>query len=149
MARLVTVTGGLALVAVLFAGCGRGGDDRARVVAGDRHAKVEAGLQHYLSTFHPQDSIFPTGAGPPRVTDNGCKDLHRKFPLLLSPGSVMLRKDEQKGEQTGALWQCFVRFKNFTVTVHVAVNDRADVVWAFPVYDRKAPRQSPARTYTG
>jgi hypothetical protein len=139
----------VALTVMLIAGCSGGGDPRTKVVAGDRHAKVEAGLQHYFSAFHPQDSIFPTGAGPPRVTDNGCKDLHREFPLLLSPGSVMLRKDEQKGEQTATLWQCFVRFKNFIVTVHVAVNNSADVVWAFPVYDRKAPKLDPARRYTG
>jgi hypothetical protein len=127
----------LALTAMLLAGCSGGGNTRTKVVAGDHHAKVEAGLQHYFSTLHPQDSIFPTGAGPPRVKNNGCKDLHRKW--LLPPGSTTFKK----GEQTVALWQCFVRFKNFTVTVHVAaVNDSADVVWAMPVYDRRAPRLS-------
>jgi hypothetical protein len=135
-------------VAVPFAGCGGGGD-------GDDRPTVAAGLQHYFTTFHPEDSIFPTGAGPPRVKNNGCKDLHRKFPLVLQPGtitrpgSIMMSKGEQKRKQTVALWQCFVRFKNFTVTVHVVVYDSNEVVWAVPVYGRKAPRLSPARTYTG
>jgi hypothetical protein len=137
----------LALTAMLVAGCGGGGDPRP---------KVEAGLRHYFSTFSPEDSVFPYGAGPPRVKDNGCKDLHRTFPLLplgstkfplLPLGSTKFKK----GEKKVALWQCFVRFKNFTLTVHVAVNDSTEVVWALPVYgdSRKAPKLSPARTYTG
>jgi hypothetical protein len=145
----------LALTVMLIAGCSGSGNPRTKVVAGDHHAKVEAGLQHYFTTLHPEDSTFPTGAGPPRVKNNGCKDLHRKFPLVLQPGtitrpgSIMMSKGEQKRKQTVALWQCFVRFKNFTVTVHVVVNDSNEVVWAVPVYGRKAPRLSPARTYTG
>jgi hypothetical protein len=132
----------IALTAMLVAGCGGGSDPRAN---------VEAGLQHYFSTFNPEDSIFPTGAGHPRVKGNGCKDLHRKFRLLLRPGSIMMSKGEQKGQQTVALWQCLVRFENFTLTLQVAVNDSNEVVWAVPVYGapRKAPRLSPARTYTG
>jgi hypothetical protein len=128
-------------IAVPLAGCG-GGDDRAT---------VEAGLQHYFSTFSPEDSVFPTGSGPPRVKDNGCKDLHRKFPPpppgrkfpLPPPGSTKFKQV--------AFWQCFVRFENFTVTVQVAVNDSNEVVWAVPVYGdpRKAPKLSPPRTYTG
>jgi hypothetical protein len=127
-------------VSAPLAGCGGGGDDRAT---------VEAGLQHYFSTFNPEDSIFPTGAGPPRVKDKGCKDLHQKAPLLpfgsikLPPGSPEFKK--------GELWQCSVRFKNFTLPVAVAVNDRSEVVWARPVNSgsRKPPKLSPARTYTG
>jgi hypothetical protein len=136
----------LALTAMVAVGCGGGGDPRP---------KVEAGLRHYFSTFSPEDSVFPYGAGPPRVTDNGCKDLHRKSPLLLPPGQFPLlplgSTKFKKGEKKVALWQCFVRFKNFTLTVHVAVNDRTEVVWALPVYGdpRKAPKLSPARTYTG
>lgn len=132
----------LALTAMLAAGCG-GGDDPS--------PKVEAGLQHYFSTFNPEDSIFPYGAGAPRVKDNGCKDLHRKFPLpppgrnfpLVQPGSTKFK--------TVALWQCFVRFPAFTLRVHVAVNDSTEVVLAWPVYGdpRKAPELAPARTYTG
>jgi hypothetical protein len=132
----------IVLTAMLVAGCDGGSDPRAN---------VEAALQHYFSTFIPEDSIFPIGAGPPRVKGNGCKDLHRKFRPLLRPGSIMMSKGEQKDEQTVALWQCFVRFENFTLTVQVAVNDRNEVVWAVPVYGdpRKAPKLSPARTYTG
>jgi hypothetical protein len=126
----------IVLAAMLVAGCGGGGDPRPN---------VEAGLQHYFSTFFPEDSIFPTGAGPPRVKDNRCKDLHRNFPPPpgRKPGSTTFKKV--------ALWQCFVRFKNFTLTVQVAVNDSNEVVWAVPVYGdpRKAPKLSPARTYTG
>jgi hypothetical protein len=126
----------LALMAMLAAGCGGAGDPRP---------KVEAGLQHYFSTFSPEDSIFPYAAGAPRVIDNGCKELHRKFlgMLLRPPGPTKLRN--------AALWQCFVRFDAFTLTVHVAVNDSNEVVWAMPVYGdpRKAPKLAPARTYTG
>jgi len=137
-------TAALALTAMLVAGCGGGGDPRPT---------VEAGLRHYFTTFRPEDSIFPHGAGPPGVKANGCKDLHRKFPppppgpgrkvRLLPPGSTKFEKV--------ALWQCFVRFENFTLTAQVAVNDSNEVVWAVPVYGdpRKAPPLSPARTYTG
>jgi hypothetical protein len=133
----------LALTAMLIAACGGGGDPRP---------KVEAGLRHYFSTFSPEDSVFPTGAGPPHVKDNGCKDLHRKFPLLPPgrkfplpppPGSTKFKEV--------ALWQCRVRFMNFTLTVHAAVNDSNEVIWALPVYgdSRNAPTLNPARTYTG
>ena len=67
----------LALTAVLAAGCGGAGDPRP---------KVEAGLRHYFSTFNPEDSIFPYGAGAPRVIDNGCKELDRKLPAAASAG---------------------------------------------------------------
>ena len=135
-------TAALALTAMLVAGCGGGGDPRPT---------VEAGLRHYFTTFRPEDSIFPHGAGPPGVKANGCKDLHRKFPppspgrkvRLLPPGSTKFEKV--------ALWQCFVRFENFTLTAQVAVNDSTEVVGAWPVYgdSRNAPNLSPARTYTG
>jgi len=48
MARRLTVTAGLAFVAVLFAGCGGdgGGDDRA---------KVEAGLRDWFGTVRPDE----------------------------------------------------------------------------------------------
>jgi hypothetical protein len=126
----------LALTAMLAAGCGGAGDPRP---------KVEAGLQHYFSTFNPEDSVFPYAAGAPRVKDNSCKDLHRKFL------GMFLRPPVPTKLKNAALWQCFVRFTAFTITVHVAVNDSNEVVWAMPVYGdpRKAPKLSPARTYTG
>jgi hypothetical protein len=128
----------LALTAMLVAGCGGGG--------GDHRPTVETSLRHYFSTFNPEDSVFPTGAGAPRVKDNGCKDLHRNFPPQ-PPGSTSFNQ----GDKKVALWRCFVRFTNFTLTMHVAVNDSNEVVWALPVYgdSRKAPELSPARTYTG
>ncbi|HEX6663890.1 MAG TPA: hypothetical protein VF025_09465 [Gaiellaceae bacterium] len=143
----------LALTVMLVAGCGGRGDPRA---------KVEAGLWDYLGTLFVQDSVFPTGDGPPRITHNGCKDLHRKF--LLPPGLTMFKKAEKKKaavsprparstEKKVALWhwQCYLRFTHFTLTVQVAVNDSNEVVWASPEYgdSRKAPKLSPARTYTG
>ena len=126
----------LALTAVLVAGCGGRGDPRP---------KVEAGLLHYFSTLSPEDSIFPYGAGAPRVIDNSCNDLHRKFL------GMFLRPPVPTKLKNAALWQCFVRFNAFTLTVHVAVNDSNEVVWAAPFYgdSRKAPKLSPARTYTG
>ena len=141
----------LALTAMLAAGCGG---------AGDPGPKVEAGLQHYFSTFNPEDSVFPYAAGAPRVKDNSCKDLHRKlFPLRpvppvdrvgLSPHADR-RLTLPTKLKNAALWQCFVRFKAFTLTVHVAVNDSNEVVLAWPFYgdSRKAPKLAPARTYTG
>ena len=134
----------LVLTAMLAAGCGGGDDPRP---------KVEAGLQHYFSTFHPEDSVFPYAAGAPRVIDNGCKELHRKFPPAAgSPvDRVGLSPHVPTKLKNVALWQCFVRFNAFTLTVHVAVNDSNEVVWALPFYgdSRKAPKLSPARTYTG
>jgi hypothetical protein len=141
----------LALTAMLAAGCGGAGDPRP---------KVEAGLQHYFSTFNPEDSVFPYAAGAPRVIDNGCKDLHRKlFPgevpqvdrVGLSPHGPTAPLTLPTKFKNAALWQCFVRFNAFTLTVHVAVNDSNEVVLAWPVYgdERKRPKLAPARTYTG
>ena len=133
----------LALTAMLAAGCGGAGDPRP---------KVEAGLQHYFSTFNPEDSVFPYGAGAPRVIDNGCKDLHRKvFPRPPVPTKFNNAPPVPTKFKNPALWRCFIRFPAFTLTVHVAVNDSNEVVWAFPVYgdSRKAPKLAPARTYTG
>jgi hypothetical protein len=139
----------LALTAMLAAGCGGGDDPRP---------KVEAGLQHYFSTFNSEDSVFPYAAGAPRVKDNSCKDLHRNpLPPVppvdrvgLSPPADHRVTLPTKFKNV-ALWQCFVRFNAFTLTVHVAVNDSNEVVWAWPIYgdSRKAPKLSPARTYTG
>lgn len=141
----------LALTVMLAAGCGGGDDPRP---------KVEAGLQHYFSTFNPEDSVFPYGAGAPRVIDNGCKDLHRKLftqPPVPQVDRVGLSPHADRFPtlpttlKNAAVWQCFVRFNAFTLTVHVAVNDSNEIVLAFPWYgdSRKAPKLAPARTYTG
>jgi hypothetical protein len=131
----------LTLTAMLAAGCGGGDDPRP---------KVEAGLQHYFSTFNPEDSVFPYGAGAPRVIDNSCKELQGKFNLRPVPPDPPVPPVPTKFKNV-TLWQCFVRFKAFTLTVHVAVSDGTEVVWALPWYgdSRKAPKLAPARTYTG
>jgi hypothetical protein len=66
---------------------------------------------------------------------------------LLPPRSTRLKRADKKV----ALWECYVRFKSFTLRVQAGVNDRTEVIWAMPVYgdSRKAPELSPARTYTG
>ena len=140
MARLVTVTGGLALVAVLLTGCGGGGDDRA---------KVEDSLRHYISGMHPGEGAFPTDAGPPRVQDKSCKDRH-----------VTTKRDQHHTFHSAtkrlpagfALWSCVVTFRNsLTLPVGVAVkgSEVVAVVAIFPGASPNAPRQSPARTHTG
>ena len=121
-------------------------NDRATTAASLDRATVAASLQHYFSTFNPEDALFPTGSGPPRVKDNGCEHQHPKdFPLPADPHSP------KRGGETVAFWQCPVRFESFTVPVAVAVNGNREVVWAAPVYgdSRNAPPLSPARTYTG
>lgn len=120
MARPVMVTGILALIAVLLAGCGGGSD----------HAKVEASLRHYLGNLTPEYAPFPIGAGRPRIADNGCKDRHLKFewPEFSAPGlSGKLRKGA-----TFALWSCAVRFGTLAMPLLVAVDDRTEVVFAAP-----------------
>jgi hypothetical protein len=119
MARLVMVTGILALIAVLLAGCG----------AGDDHAKVEASLQHYLGNLTPEDAPFPAGAGIPRVKDNGCEDRDVKTEKgqVLSSRNLTVRMGEGL-----ALWSCVVRFGTLAMPVLVAVDDSTDVVWATP-----------------
>ena len=133
------------VVGVPLAGCdGDGGNDRATVAANLDGAMVAAKLRHYFSTFSPEDSIFPYGAGPPRVEDNGCRDQHSKD-ALPPPGPYNSKLVKL------AVWQCSVRFESFTVPVSVAVSEGGEVVWAAPVYGdpRDAPPLSPARTYTG
>jgi hypothetical protein len=83
--------------------------------------------------------------------------LHRKFPLPPVVDRVGLSPDADRRLtlppkfKNVALWQCFVRFPAFTLTVHVAVNDSNEVVLAWPFYagSRKPPKLAPARTYTG
>ena len=135
-------------IAVSLAGCdgGGGSNDRATAAASLGRARVAAILRHYFSTFNPEDSIFPYGAGPPRVKDNGCKYQHSGYlPPLAGP------YNSKSGDEKVAFWQCSVRFESFTVPVAVTVNESGEVVWAAPVYgdSRKAPPLSPARTYTG
>jgi hypothetical protein len=145
MTRLLTATARLALVAVLFAGCGGGG-------GGDDHAKVEASLRHYLSTLVPEESAFPIGAGAPHVTDNGCKDRHVKTgngPVLRSRSPNDARPYSRVRVRDGlALWSCVVRFAKVASPVLVAVDDSTEVVWATPMASASTPPPPPPRTYT-
>jgi hypothetical protein len=120
MARLVIVTGILALSAVLLAGCG-GGDDPA---------KVEASLRDYLRNLpSPEDSPFPTGAGYPRVKSNGCKDRHVK----IEKGQVLFSRNVTARIPEGlALWSCVLRFGSLALPVLVAVDNSTKVFWATP-----------------
>jgi hypothetical protein len=129
MARLLTVTGRLALVAVLFAGCGGGGDDRA---------KVEASLRQYLSTLDPEACLnsrfceqgaFPVGAGVPQVRENSCKQIHT-------------------GPERLSAWSCVVTFANGKsgLPVAVAVKGSGEVYSAAPM---GRPTPPPATVYEG
>jgi hypothetical protein len=120
MARLLTVPAGLALLAVLFAGCGGGGDD---------HAKVEASLRDYFDTVHADETGFPLGLGVPRVRHNACKDDHVKVPKgkLLSDAAGLWRA---RFPEEVALWSCVVKIGNLAQPTTVAVKGSTEVVWA-------------------
>ena len=104
---------------MLLTGCG----------AGDDSAKVEASLQQYVGSFHPENLPFPIGAGIPRVQEKGCKDRHVKTEerqVLSSRNvTVMLRG-------SFALWSCVVRFGTLAVPVLVAVDDGTNITFATP-----------------
>jgi hypothetical protein len=143
MARLVTVARILVLTAVLLAGCGgRGGEDRE---------KVEASLQHYLSTLDPQQSlgqtrpavgVFPIGAGTPRVRENSCKKIH---PGKVPPARAGKVHPARRPEGPSG-WSCVVRFGKSPLPVAVAVKGSGEVYWAAPVSRQALP---PARVYEG
>jgi len=134
VARLLAVTGRLALFAVLFAGCG-GGDDGA---------KVEAGLRSYLGTVVPEESGLPSGAGPPRVADHSCRNRHVKTGNWLGLALWDLHVPRARHLEL-TLWSCVVRVGNVALPVSVAVNERTEVVWAS---GSQTPARSPARTYS-
>ena len=142
MARLLTVMGGLALVAVLLVGCGGGGDDRAT---------VEASLQRYFSTINPEDSDFPTGAGPPLVRDNSCVKLE-PAPLTLPfdkvPVNGHVRLFTPRGRRV-SFWHCAVTLGTYRPTRVAVMVQGTEVLTAMPDPVRGRVRQAPARTYTG
>jgi hypothetical protein len=120
MERLLTVTAGLALLAVLFAGCGGGGDD---------HAKVEASLRDYLDTVLPDETGLPLGLGVPRVRRDACKDGHVKVPkgkLVSAPGGLWSARSPEETE----LWSCVVTVGSLAQPTTVAVTGSTKVVWA-------------------
>jgi hypothetical protein len=110
----------LALTAILFAGCGGGGDPGA---------KVEASLRQYISARGPEGSFLPVGAGPPRVVDNACRDRHVK---TKKGQEVISRTAATVFRNPVALWSCVVRFERLGVPTLVAVDDDEEVVWVAP-----------------
>jgi hypothetical protein len=137
MARLVVVTGILALIGVLLTGCG----------AGDDSAKVEASLRHYVAGLSPNlPQPFPIGAGPPLVQDKSCKDRH----VTIKRGQVhSFHNATVIFPEALALWSCVVIVRNsLTLPVDVAVKG-SEVVAVFPGASPDAPRQAPATVYEG
>jgi hypothetical protein len=111
----------LALLAVLLAGCGGGGNSSA---------KVDASLRKYISSQTPEDSIFPVGAGPPRVRDNACEDRHASTDVSTKRWeAVESRTASRIFPFRVAFWSCVVRFKNLSMPVIVALDDSKRVVW--------------------
>jgi len=138
VARLLTVTAGLALLAVLFAGCGDGDDS----------TKVEAGLRDYFASVNPEDTSFPQGAGVvPRVKTNSCKE----HPL--PPGDVFgVPTKGSRGLQKLRLWSCVVMFGKVAMPAAIDVDKSTGAivnVMANPPGSQRPPRLAPPRTYTG
>ena len=133
---LVSLSAALALAATLLTGCG-GSDDRT---------KVEASLQQYVGSFHPEDAPFPIGAGPPRLQDKSCKDRH----VTIRKGQVhSFHNASVIFPEALALWSCVVAFRNsLALPVDVAVKG-SEVVAVFPGASPDAPRQTPATVYKG
>jgi hypothetical protein len=147
MARLVTVAGALALVAVLLAGCGGGGNDGA---------KVEAGLRDYLSTLDPEaclgsrlcgQGVFPVGAGVPQVKEHSCKKGHTGH---LRPARFPKGQPRPPRLPEGLTsWLCVITFAHgkSAMPVSVAVKRSGEVYMAGPV--SQAAPLPPATTYEG
>jgi hypothetical protein len=131
MVGLLRVIGILTLVAVLVGGCSGG-------------SKVEASLRDYLGALVPEETGFPVGAGPPRVTANSCKDEH-------VTSAQLLKGDPKPGVEPRAglaVWSCTVTFTRVALPVLVGVDEHKHVVWAAPGASKSAPPLPPPRTYT-
>jgi hypothetical protein len=134
---LVFLPTALALTAMVLTACGGGGADDG--------AKVEASLQHYLSTLDPEQSlgpqtrpavgVFPIGAGPPRVRENSCKK------DLIHTGAARLPEGLSG-------WSCVITFPpgKTALPVSVAVKDNGEVSWVAPTSRQALP---PATVYEG
>ena len=129
----VVLAAALALTAMLLTACG-GSDPRT---------KVEASLQHYLSTIDPQACLnstfcpqgaFPVGAGVPRVRENSCKKTH--------PGRI--RPAVPEGLTS---WSCVVTFGKTAFPAAVAVK-RSGEVYLATLMSQAAPPK-PATVYEG
>ena len=144
---LILLPAALALTAMVLTACGGGG-------GADDGAKVEASLQHYLSTLDPEQSlgpqtrpavgVFPVGAGPPRVRENSCKKIHTGKVRPARTGKV--RPARLPEGLSG--WSCVVTFGNgkSALPVAVAVKGSGEVYWAAPVSRQALP---PATVYEG
>jgi hypothetical protein len=140
---LVFLSAAVGLAAMLLTGCG-GTDDRA---------KVEASLQHYLSTPYPQaclnsrfcqeESVFPLGAGAPQVKENSCKKTHNLA------GSRWANLPGLPARLPAGLsdWSCVIRFGKTALPVTVAVKRGGEIYWAAPISQQKP--LPPATVYEG
>ena len=142
-AGLVVLSVAVALAAMLLTGCGGGGADDG--------ARVEASLEHYLSTPYPQQGLgqtsfelpaFPVGAGPPRVRENSCKKTHNLAGSRWAnlPG-LPARLPEGLSD-----WSCVIRFGKTALPVTVAVKGSDEVYFAAPISRQALP---PATVYEG
>jgi hypothetical protein len=162
MVRLVLVAASVTLAVVLLAGCGGGGDDRA---------KVEANLQRFLAT--PEHSPgLPVGR-PPRVKDHSCfkvegshavlsvisaKDVPPGMKVVLPPGGKVVLAPEGgmmvappgwrslAADVSATNWDCLVKIGT-TVAIHLVVtveDENDDVLMAGP---RLLNTQSEPRIY--
>jgi len=107
----------VAVVAVLSAGCGGGGDDGA---------KVEADLQRHMLGMPPEQTGFPLGLGPPKVKAGSCRDRN----VRVEKRDVMwssTRFGVPVGS-AGALWGCVVKLGTYVTQVHVLVVAHTRVV---------------------
>jgi hypothetical protein len=140
---LVFLSAALVLAAMLLTACG-GSDPRT---------KVEASLQHYLSTIDPQaclnstfcpQGVFPVGAGVPRVRENSCKKTQTRripFPSAGQPDSPPALPEGLTS------WSCIVTFGKTRLPVAVAVKRSGEVYMANPV--TQASPLPPATVYEG
>jgi hypothetical protein len=136
----------LALIAVLLAGCGGGGD----------RAKVEDTIQNALNNLDPaQRTAFPIGAGPPRVKQDSCKSTQKPPVRINLPAQIHVHGPRlPKGlvlprpPKHLAYWSCVVRFAHTPFHVRVALEDNGTIFWAM-LLPRQVLRPGTATTYQG
>ena len=137
----VVLAASLALSAIGLTACG-GSDPRT---------KVEAGLQHYLSTIDPKACLnsafcpqgaFPVGAGAPRVRENSCKETQTGRIRPARTGRI--RPALPEGLTS---WSCVVTFGKTAFPAAVAVKRSGEVYFATLVSQAAPPK--PATVYEG
>ena len=139
---LVVLPAALALTALLLlTACG----------GSDPPKKVEASLQHYLSTIDPKaclnstfcpQGVFPVGAGAPQVRENSCKKTHTGRIRPARTGPTLPARPEGL-----TLWSCVVMFGKTAFPAAVAVKRSGEVYLATLV--SQAPPPKPATVYEG